>query len=196
MSPAQLARLILLVEGQEAQQVAKEVAAEEEAEREHRERLLAESGGGAFPTLGTGSGSRSSSTQPQTDNARKVLTIGRPGGKGKATLTTTTYRPSPSPGASRAPTPPPSDIVPRPREGPADVAKVEKELKKVLGWREEEDRPWGNMKEVKSGQGWEYKDQGGTVEVVDEERIGRRKAKKGKMKGFGADGRVVVGASA
>jgi len=67
--------------------------------------------------------------------------------------------------------------------------KVEKELNKVLAWREGEDRPWGDKREG----GWKY------VEIpifewVEEDRDGRRKMAK-KKKGLGVDGRAVPGAA-
>jgi hypothetical protein len=137
------------------------------------------------------------------EQGRKVLTIGTKGkGKGKATATlTTTYSrptPTPSPGPSTPLEPQiPDDIVPRPRSAPLEAVKSEKELNKMLVWREGVDRPWGDMQKEKKGEVWSYV----PLPVLvggDEEQVGRRKGrKKGKasVAGIGVDGRVVVGAA-
>jgi hypothetical protein len=70
-----------------------------------------------------------------------------------------------------------------------DVVKIEKELNRVLSWRNTEDRPWGDKKDG----GWKY------VEIpisewVEDDRDGRRKSAK-KKKGVGLDGRAVPGAA-
>lgn len=74
-----------------------------------------------------------------------------------------------------------------------EAARVEKELAKTLKWREAEDRPWGDLKAAKKGTGWAYVEQQ-IVEVIEEDRVGRRKGRKGKGTA-GVDGRVVPGAS-
>ena len=189
LSPAQLARLLLRVQSEIDAQLALEQAEREETERERLARLAAESGGGAFPILPGGAHSRHTSGE----QGRKVLTLGGKAGKGRATLTTTFTRSTPT-----GPTTPPlpTDIVPRPRSPPFEVGRIEKELSKVLAWRVEVDRPWGDLRADKKGEGWKY------VEVVVPQSImedseGRRKAarKKKPAKGVGVGGRVVPGAA-
>ncbi len=189
LSPAQLARLLLRLQNDLDAQLALEETRRDEEERERLARLAAESGGGAFPTLGGGK-----QVEAVQDRGRKVLTLGK-GGKGKATLTTTYTRPSTSSPAEPA-TPPPTDITSRPRSAPLDAGRVEKELNKVLSWRLAEDRPWGDMKADKKGEVWKY------VEAIVPEAImevteGRRKAarKKQSGKGLGVDEKVVPGAA-
>ncbi|WVQ78010.1 hypothetical protein IAT38_000091 [Cryptococcus sp. DSM 104549] len=190
-TPAQLSRLILRVETDLEDQLDNEKVAAEAAERAHQAELMAAAGGGAFPTLpGAGPGSSSSAGGPG-GQARKVISIGaNPKGKGRATVTTTTYRTAPPPSARRPPTPPPTDIMPRPPAAPVDNAKVQKELQKLLKWREEYGRPWGDMKADKRGDGWRYQEME-IVVIRDDEGVGRRKAAKMKR---GAGGRVVPGA--
>jgi len=194
-TPAQLARLINRVQGEIDDRLALELAEREDQERARLDRLAAES---VFPVLASGNSTPVS--QPQSDGGRKVLTIagggGGGGGKGKgksrstATLTTTYTRPSPNP--TRPPTPPAEDIVPRPPSSPLDSMRTEKELNKVLSWRENEDRPWGDMKGVRQG-GWVYSERV-VLELMEEDKVGRRKRKKDE-KGLGVDGKKVVGAA-
>ena len=109
-------------------------------------------------------------------------------------LTTTYNRPSVSSVAEDT-TLLPTDIVPRPRSPPLEAARVEKELNKVLSWRRDEDRPWGDSKKDKKGEVWKY------VEVFVPESImedaeGRRKAAaRKKSKGIGMNGTAVPGAA-
>ncbi|WVF72285.1 hypothetical protein IAT40_007097 [Kwoniella sp. CBS 6097] len=218
-TPAQLARLILRLEVEIENQLAKEERQRQEAERERLARLAAEAGGGAFPTLNgrtpTPNSTASASAAAGAAAARKVISIGGGGagkgkGKGKSTITTTTYKPSPSPSngngtpasKSRANTPPPSDIMPRLRYNPINPEKVEKEVRKLLSWREENDRPFGDFRlekvntnksnnEVGSAGGWKYKE----MEVVhvrhEGEGDGRRRRAKARR---GEGGREVPGA--
>ena len=65
---------------------------------------------------------------------------------------------------------------------------MEKELNKVLNWREQEDRPWGDMRADKKGEAMVYV----PIPIYVLNHIGRRKGKK-KAKGMGIDGRAVVG---
>lgn len=180
-------------------QLDKEQSLRDQRERDRRDRLIAESGGGAFPSLSAPTGTTSSA---QGENARKVLTIGGGKGKGKAILTTTIIRPAPagSPGATTQVVVP-GDIVPKPREGPLDLPRIEKELNKVLKWREEEDRPWGDLKLDKKGDGWSYVELP-VAEVVDDALLDgrRRQARKKKNaqangQGKGENGRLVPGAA-
>ena len=158
-------------------------------DRDRLARLAAESGGGAFPTLG---GGRPPQLQQVQDQGRKVLTVGK-GGKGKATLTTYTYTTASS--SAEIVTPPPSDIVSRPRSPPLEAARIEKELKKLVAWRLAEDRPWGDMKADKKGEGWKYVE-AIVPESIMEDSEGRRKTgrKKKVGKGLGMDGKAVPGA--
>ncbi|WVR05096.1 hypothetical protein IAU60_002108 [Kwoniella sp. DSM 27419] len=191
-TPAQLARLILRLDDEIAQQVAKEERQREEAERVRLARLAAEAGGGAFPSL---PGAQTTTPSAGT-GGRKVLTIGAKGkGKGKSTITTTTYRPASvaSPSGSRPVTPPPNDIMPRLRSNPVSADKIEKELKKLLTWRAEVGRPFGDLKAEKKGEtGWKYKE----LEVVhvrmDGDGEGRRRKAKARR---GENGREVPGAA-
>ncbi|WVO12802.1 hypothetical protein L204_100410 [Cryptococcus depauperatus] len=181
-SHTQLTRLIQQVERDLEEQLDKERLEELEKGREREERLIAESGGGAFPMLGDsvnaiGTGSNA----VPVGNTRKVLTIGsNPKGKSKATLTTTTYRTA-STVPSRSKTPPPEHTIPRPRSIPVDKSKIEKEIAKLKQWRKEEKRPWGNMKLEKKGQALKYVEADYIVMgQVNENHVGRRR--KGKMK--------------
>ena len=196
-TPAQLARLIMRVTTEIEEQLDSEQAERDAIEKQRQDRLIAESGGGAFPTLppgGTGHGGKGMS---MADASRKVLTIGGSGkGKGKAVLTTTTYRQVPTPTATEPSTPAVYNTIARPRSPPLERAKIEKELEKWTKWREAEDRPWGDMKADKDGESWVY------VELpishwVEEGTEGRRKAAKKKKKegGQGENGRVVPGAA-
>ena len=73
---------------------------------------------------------------------------------------------------------------------------MEKEWNKLSKWREEEDRPWGDMKGDKRGGGWAYVELPISLSVQDHE-VGRRKAAKQKHmgEGRGVEGRVVPGAA-
>ncbi|OCF38491.1 hypothetical protein I317_07733 [Kwoniella heveanensis CBS 569] len=222
-TPAQLARLILRLEVEIENQLAKEERQRQEAERERLARLAAEAGGGAFPTLNGRVPTpvyRSNTPGAGAGGGRRVITIGGSGGgagkgkgKGKSTITTTTYRPSPSPSnatgsgtpasKSRAKTPPPSDVMPRLRYNPINPEKVEKEVRKLLSWREETDRPFGDIRAEKPKESgdltssstgcWKYKD----MEVVhvrpEGEGDGRRRRAKARR---GEGGREVPGAGA
>ncbi|WWD15834.1 hypothetical protein CI109_100258 [Kwoniella shandongensis] len=208
-SPAQIARLILRLENEIEEQEGREDKLRLDRERARLERLAAEAGGGSFPTLsggGGGGGGASNQHSQQTGagagGARKVLTIGGGGGKGKgkATITTTTYRPVPaSASGSATPVdpydpPPPSDLVPRLRSQPFDATKVEKELTKLLRWREEQDRPWGDMKLEKKDpvDVWKYTQMEVVVVTQEGGEAGRRR--KGKFR-RGEGGREVAGAA-
>lgn len=146
----------------------------------------------AFPYLaGAGSGSSSGSTSgKKEEKGHKVLTINK--GKGKITLTTT-HTPPPQPVTPPAEERYSEAVVPRPRSPPLESARTEKELAKHRKWRQEEDRPLGNMKAAKKGEGWKYVEMA-IVEVMDEDRVGRRR--KGKGRGEGVNGRAVPGAVA
>ncbi|WVQ98644.1 hypothetical protein IAU59_005775 [Kwoniella sp. CBS 9459] len=226
-TPAQLARLILRLEVEIENQLAKEERQRQEAERERLARLAAEAGGGAFPTLGGGGGGGGRASTPvsvgQPAGARKVISIGGGGGgagagggkgkgKGKSTITTTTYKPSPSPSnghsanRSRANTPPPSDIMPRLRYNPINPDKVEKGVRKLLSWREENDRPFGDFRIEKLrggvggggsisdvGGGWKYKEMEIVHVRMEGEGDGRRRKAKARR---GEGGREVPGAGA
>ena len=192
-TPAQLSRLIHQIESEVENQLAQEQSQAEAEERNRQESVLRASGGGSFPILPT-----SGPNTVSHDAGRKVLTINSQKGKGKhpsATLTTTYSRPSPVPGSSRQGTPPPTDLVPRPRSPPLDHTRGDKDLNKLLSWREAEDRPWGDVKLVKKG-GWSYQPPA-VLELVEEDAIGRRrrKGRENAAKGLGADGRKVVGAA-
>ncbi|KIR58663.1 hypothetical protein I314_05502 [Cryptococcus bacillisporus CA1873] len=190
---AQLSRLILKVETDLENQLEKERMEELGRERERQEMLLAESGGGQFPSLTAGSASATGTNNVPLGGARKVISIGaKDKEKGRAMVTATTYRNWSSTSSRRPKTPPPENIMPRPRSIPVDQNKAEKELTKVLNWRKEEGRPWGNMKAEKRGDAMKYVG----VDViamrhVDENTIGRRR--KGKLK-TGEAGRIVPGA--
>lgn len=127
-----------------------------------------------------------------------MLTIGKNAkGKGRATVTTTTYTSVPVPSSSKpkeeAPSKP-TDIIPRPRSPPLDAARAAKELNKILSWRDENDRPWGDPKAERRGETWSYKE-APVLEVVGREGTGRRSKAKEKNKNIGLDGRKVVGAA-
>ncbi|CAK9786937.1 hypothetical protein CC85DRAFT_328765 [Cutaneotrichosporon oleaginosum] len=190
LSPPALARLILRAEGDIAAQIAREQDERNAAERERKERLLAESGGGAFPTLPGGA----RKPQSAAEAARKVLTIksgqGKGKGRGKATLTTTTYMTvATPPTSSKEPQAP--ETVPRPRSPPLDPSRRAKEAAKALEWCVEQDRPWGDLKGERRGETWAYVEKL-VIELPNEEGTGRRRKAK---KGLGADGRPVVGAA-
>lgn len=201
-SPAGLSRLIMRLQAEIEAQLDKEQSLRDQRERDRRDRLIAESGGGAFPSL---SAPTVTSPSAQGETARKVLTIGggKGKGKGKAILTTTIIRPAPAgapPGATTQVVVP-GDIVPKPREGPLDLPRIEKELNKVLKWREEEDRPWGDLQLDKKGDGWSYVELP-VAEVVDDALLDgrRRQARKKKNaqangQGKGENGRLVPGAA-
>lgn len=218
LSPAALARLLLRIQDDVDAQLAREQAARDEVERA---RIAAVQAQAAFPYLsgtkgsgiGTGVGSGPLAQPvpgPPGSEGRKVLTIGSKGkGKGKAkttTLTTTYTRPtptpSPQPGSSGANSNNkgdeiPSDIIPRPRSAPMEKNRTDKELDKALRWREEEDRPWGDQKVDKKGEGWNYLPLP-VLAIGGEDQVGRRRKKKGMgtaQGGVGRDGRVVVGAA-
>lgn len=188
-TPAQLARLLLRLTNDIETQLDLEQDERDAEERERRAQLVAESGGGAFPTL-PGSQPRSGASTP---SGRKVLSLGK-GGRGKVTVTTTTYRPAP-------PTPvivkdeTPRDIVARPRSPPLEATRVEKEYGKTVNWRKEEDRPWGDLKADKRGDGLVY------IELpishwIEENSEGRRKtAKKKKKEQALEDRRAIPGAA-
>ncbi|OWZ65597.1 hypothetical protein AYX15_02943 [Cryptococcus neoformans] len=192
-NPAQLSRLILKVETDLEDQIEKERMEELERQRERQEMLQAESGGGQFPSLTAGSASATGTNNVPLGGARKVISIGaKDKGKGRAMVTTTTYRTGSSAPSPRPKTPPPENIMPRPRSIPVDQIKAEKELTKVLNWRKEEGKPWGDMKAEKRGDKMKYV--GVDVIVmsqVNENTMGRRR--KGKLK-TGEAGRVVPGA--
>ncbi|KAK8869890.1 hypothetical protein IAR55_000458 [Kwoniella newhampshirensis] len=211
-SPTQLARLILRLENEIEAQEAREDKIRQDRERARLERLAAEAGGGSFPTLPGGGGGSGSGLQgkgnPQNGSGavggtRKVLTIGSSSGKGKSTITTTTYRPVPidvsssSASTSTDPSipPPPTDLVSRPRSNPVEGNKMEKELGKLLKWREEQDRPWGDLRAERKGDDaecWRYVElQVVAVAPEREGEVGRRR--KSKMK-RGEGGREVPGA--
>nr|GFD57111.1 hypothetical protein [Tanacetum cinerariifolium] len=64
-------------------------------------------------------------------------------------------------------------------------------------WREEVDRPWGDLKAEKRGDSLLYVELPLT-QWIEEDAEGRRKARKNKKngQGKGVDGRVVPGAAA
>ena len=130
-----------------------------------------------------------------------MLTVGK-GGNGKATLTTYTYTNAQPASSTTAEveTPQPTDIVSRPRSPPQEAARIEKELKKAVSWRVAEDRPWGDMKADKKGEGWRYVE-AMVPESIMEDSEGRRKAGRRKKKdekglGMGMNGKAVPGAVA
>lgn len=192
LAPPALARLVQRVEGDIAAQLSHEADEREEAERVRKERLLARSGGGAFPSLPGGAGGAAGKAS-SADVTRRVLTIGKPKGKGKpkATLTTTTYTSAPAPSSS-ATVEEVDDTIPRPRSPPLDTARVSKELAKALAYRAEHDRPWADPKAERAGEVWEYIPPL-VIVLPGEEGTGRRRKAK-KEKGVGLDGRIVVGA--
>ncbi|ORX39792.1 hypothetical protein BD324DRAFT_234906 [Kockovaella imperatae] len=200
-SPAQLARILLTIEMDIKTQLAIEKAERDAIERERQERLVAESGGGAFPTLNGGPPRPTPVPAALPAQERRVLTLGKgKGGKGRgrATLTTTTIRPiaSPSTTPGEPVTPPPDDIYPRPRSPPLDIVRVAKELGRVMQWREEEDRPWGKLKADKGGGAPLAYVELPIEHFIEDHVEGRRKAAKKKKEGRGVDGRVVPGAAA
>jgi hypothetical protein len=184
--------LILRVEGDIAAQIVREQDERDAAERARKDRLLAESGGGAFPTLPGGARKPASTAEA----ARKVLTIksgqGKGKGKGKTTLTTTTYTTVATPPASSSQEPAAPETMPRPRSPPLDPSRRAKEAAKVHDWCVEQDRPWGDLKGERRGETWTYVEKI-VVELANEEGTGRRRKAKGK--GLGVDGRHVVGAA-
>ncbi|BEI83531.1 hypothetical protein CcaverHIS002_0401350 [Cutaneotrichosporon cavernicola] len=191
LSPPGLARLILRVEGDIAAQIAREQDERDAAERERKARLLAQSGGGAFPTLPGGA----RKLQSTADAARKVLTIksgqGKSKGRGKATLTTTTYTAvATPPTSSKEPMAP--ETMPRPRSPPLNLSKRAKEAAKAHEWCFEQDRPWGDLKSERRSETWTYVERL-VIEQPNEEGMGR--GRKAKSKGLGANGRPVVGAA-
>jgi hypothetical protein len=144
------------------------------------------------------------------EEGRKVLTIGAAGsgkGKGKAksrvTLTTTAAAAAASSSAAaeeQLELDDPNDlslyskgVVPQPRTAPLEQARIAKELAKHLKWRQDEDRPWGDMKAAKRGEVWTYVEL--PLAVAYEGGGGGRRKKKGE-KGQGVDGRNVPGAKA
>ncbi|WRT67043.1 uncharacterized protein IL334_004009 [Kwoniella shivajii] len=199
-TPAQLARLILRIEGEIESQLAKEEREREQIERDRLARLAADAGGGSFPTL---PGSNTSQQQITTSvGGRKVLTIASSknthgkGGKGKSKITSTTYFPqSSSSTTSSRPITPPPETIPRLRMNPLDIQKIEKELKKLLNLRDESDRSWADLKPDKRNDGLqlEYKELP-VVHINPENTMGRRK--KGKARKLGEGGREVPGAGA
>lgn len=190
------------MEGDVAAQLVREEDEREHADQLRKERLLAESGGGAFPSLPGGPGGGRAGPSA-ADVTRRVLTIGKPAkgkGKGKATITTTTYTSVPMTPSSSSnpgtPAPPPDDTIPRPRSPPLEAKRVAKELAKALAWREDNDRQWGDPKAERRGEMWEYIPPL-LIELPGEEGTGRRRRANNKKKaasGTGMDGRVVVGA--
>ncbi|WWD01498.1 hypothetical protein V866_008442 [Kwoniella sp. B9012] len=194
-TPAQTSRLILRLESEIEQQLSKEEIERQQMEKERLERLAVQAGGGSFPSL---PGQTPSQSIVTTNNqGRKVISIGSKV-KGKSKITTTTYIPKP-------PTPStpkevgegdkiPDDIVPRLRYNPIDKIRLEKELNKLLNYRKEHDRPYGDPKLLtsdKDGVVLVYREL--VVPVIrNEETAGRRK--KGKAKRLGEGGREVPGA--
>ncbi|KAL1405520.1 hypothetical protein Q8F55_009157 [Vanrija albida] len=194
LTPPALSRLILRIQDEIVAQEAREQAERDEEDRLRKEKWIAETGGGAFPSL-QGNGPKG---KPSTaEAARKVLTIGGKNakGKGRATITTTTYTSVPVASSSKpkeeAPAKP-TDVIPRPRSPPLDTARAAKELSKILSWRDENDRPWGDPKAERRGDAWVYVEPP-LLEVVGREGSGRRS--KAKNKNIGLDGRKVVGAA-
>lgn len=192
------------------EQLSKEQAVRDQREQARRERMLAESGGGHFPTL---NGKPIISTAANKPEARKVLTLGGAAGKGKgkARATMTTYStpassslsPLPSNGPSPSPAngsvPRPTEItVGRPREGPFDAKRIEKEWSKTVAWRKESSRPWGDLQANKTEEAWVYKPKPELELMMDDEEI-RRESRRKKMslasQGIGLDGRLVPGAA-
>jgi hypothetical protein len=188
LNAGQLSRLVLKVQGEIDAQLALEGARRDEERLRRLEFEAAESGGGVFPTL---TGARPGNTfQAQSDGARKVLSIGS-GKGGKKTLTTMTFRPIPP--VTPVETPPPVETVSRPRSPPLDAFKLEKDMKKMLAWRKENDRPWGNQKAHTKGEVWKYIEMEVPHMIITGEGMGRRKAK-ARLQGKGEGGRNVPGA--
>lgn len=187
ITPSALARLLQRVQTEIEDTLAAEQYAREEIKRaDQRKAEVAAS----FPYLAGTAGAPPASTAASSEAGHKVLTIGK--GKGRITLTTTTTYPV-VPAAPAEPERYSEAVIARPRSPPLEAARVEKELAKTLKWREAEDRPWGDLKAAKKGTGWAYVEQQ-IVEVIEEDRVGRRKGRKGKGTA-GVDGRVVPGAS-
>jgi hypothetical protein len=185
--------------------MAREQTVRDEREQARRERMLAESGGGHFPTL---NGKPIVSTAANRPEARKVLTLGAAGkGKGKGRATMTTYStpasssavsPNPSPAPSSAAIAAAETTISRPREGPLDAKRLEKEWAKVAAWRKEEDRPWGDPRAQKNGDAWVYTPKPVLELMLDHEELRREaRRKKGSLasQGIGLDGRKVPGAA-
>lgn len=193
LNPSQIARLLQRVQADMEEQLAHEQGEREQAERGRLARLAAESGGGSFPVLSQ----RPDSLGPDVlvpSQARKVLTIGK-SSSGRAQVTSTTYTRTTS-SASRPTTPPPSDIVHRPRSPLIDRVRGEKELDKVLRWRSEEDRPWGDLTGEKKGDLWAYVPDEIPVFIEDGTSGRRREAKKRGEARMGKGGRVIPGVTA
>ncbi|WVW83207.1 hypothetical protein I302_105225 [Kwoniella bestiolae CBS 10118] len=193
-TPAQTSRLILRLESEIEHQLEKEERERQAIEKERLERLAAQAGGGAFPSLPGQSPQASITTSGP--GGRKVISIGSKV-KGKSKITSTTYTPKP-PAPSSSSTAKskedrvPSDIVPRLRFNPIDKARLEKELNKLSVYRRENDRPFGDMRVSEKDAQWlVYREL--VVPVIREEQgLGRRK--KGKAKRLGEGGREVPGA--
>ncbi|WVQ70186.1 uncharacterized protein L199_008411 [Kwoniella botswanensis] len=194
-TPAQTSRLILRLETEIEHQLSKEEIERQQMEKERLERLAVQAGGGSFPSL-------PGQTPPQSivttnNQGRKVISIGSKV-KGKSKITTTTY-------ITKPPTPSTpkeagegdkilDDIVPRLKYNPIDKNRLEKESNKLLNYRKEHDRPYGDPKllgQEKDGVVLVYRELAVPV-IRNEETAGRRK--KGKAKRLGEGGREVPGA--
>lgn len=158
---------------------AKEQAERDRVEEERRQLLIAQSGGGIFPTLG---GTQAKSSKADTAT-RRVLTIGnKPAatkGKGKTGSTTptaailTTYRPKIP--LSQAAQDALMDREERKKLGrverpftldlePSDErAKRERSAELNEAWREKQGRPWGDMEFELQETGMQYVPVGQTV---------------------------------
>lgn len=159
--------------------LAKEQAERDKVEEERRQLLIAQSGGGIFPTLG---GTQVKPSKADTAT-RRVLTIGnKPAatkGKGKTGTTTptaatlTTYRPKIP--LSQAAQDALVDREERKKLGrverpftldlePSDErAKRERAAKLNEAWRERQGRPWGDMDFESQDMGMQYVPVGQTV---------------------------------
>lgn len=185
LTPSSLARLVQRVAIEIDAQIAKEEEARDVVKRAELAKAEAVA---SFPYL---AGTAGAPQHPSaTDAGHKVLTIGK--GKGRITLTTTHTLPQ-QPMVPAEPERYSEAVIDRPRSPPLEQSRTEKELAKNLKWRAEEDRPWGDMKAVKKGEAWSYVEQQ-IFEIVEDDRIGRRKARKGKGT-EGVNGRVVPGAA-
>ncbi|GMK58796.1 hypothetical protein CspeluHIS016_0602380 [Cutaneotrichosporon spelunceum] len=183
--------ILCSVESDIAAQIAREQDARDAAEGERKAQLLAQSGGGAFPTLPGGT----RKPQNTAEAARKVLTIKSGQSKGKArskaTVTTTTYTTVTTPAAASSKEPAaPETTMPRPRSPPLDQSKRAKEAARAHDWCVEQDRPWGDLKGERRGETWTYVES--RMIELPNEGMGRRR--KAKAKGVGVNGRAVVGA--